>query len=319
MGANIGPDKPIASGAPIEVFFDRLLLPVAVTRQTFVLTDLSGNGYDIPAIIYDPVARSVTLQTLAPLPPCQNFRLYLATPKHNAGLGWLQAIDGAPLDPSTQQFIEFPVSGTCATGGDAGSDAGAEAGIDAGTDAGPTGDAGSVPPPGQPVDFCGSVMPIFRTTCSGSNCHGGTSPAVGLRLDTSQGVLDTAIGRVSVESNQGPQSVSEPPSNQFGLDMPIVDSTGGQGAPGTSWMVYKLMLGSPFSPTPTVNLHSQPWSDIGPTERATLASYVTGSEMPFPMIPGTPPASDFSPLTLDQIEQISFWIQQGAGVPPCAP
>ncbi len=301
MGANIGPDKPLASGAPIEVFFDRLLLPITVTRQTFVLTDLSGNGYDVPAIVYDPVARSVSLHTLAPLPPCQSFRLYVATPQNNGGLGWLQAIDGAPLDPSTQPFIEFPVSGTCATGGDAGSEAGAP------------------PAPGQPIDFCGSVMPIFRTACSGTTCHGGTSPAVGLRLDTSQGVLDTAIGRVSVESNQGPRSVSEPPSNQFGLDMPIVDSTGGQGAPGTSWMIYKLMLGTPFSPTPTVNLHSQPWSDIGAAERATLANYVTGSEMPFPMMPGAPPATDFSPLTLDQIEQISFWIQQGAGVPPCAP
>jgi hypothetical protein len=329
VAANIGPDKPLASGAPIELFFDRLLLPISVTRQSLVLTDLSGNGWGTPVIVYDPVARSATLHPIPPLPPCQNFRVYLATPANNAGLGWLQAIDGAPLDPSTAPFVEFPVSGTCTTGGSPGDggteggtspEAGSDAATDAGTasDGGDAGDAGTSLPSGAPIDFCGTVLPIFRTACSTESCHGGPSPAVGLRLDTSQGVVDTAIGRVSVESNQGPQSVSEPPSVNFGLDLPIVDTTGGQGSPGTSWMIYKLMLATPLSPTPTVNLHSEPWSDIGATERATLGNYVTGSEMPFPMTPGTPSASAFDPLTLDEIEQISFWIQQGAGVPPCA-
>lgn len=292
-----------------------------------MLTDLSGNGYDIPTIVYDPVARSVTIRPLSLLPPCQSFRVYLLTPAEGQGVGGLQAIDGATLDPTTPQFLEFPVSGTCATGGspgdggtEGGADAGAspEAGTDAGGDAGDAGAPGPALPSGARIDFCGSVMPIFRTACGGASCHGGTSPAMGLRLDTSQGVVDTAVGRVSVESNQGPQSTAQAASTTFGLDMPIVDSTGGQGSPGTSWMIYKLMLGTPPEPTPMVNLHSEPWSDIGASERVTLGNYVTGSEMPFPMTPGATPANDFSPLTLDQIEQISFWIQQGAGVPPCA-
>ncbi len=337
---NIGPTRPIAPGAPIEMFFDRLLLPGSVTRQSFVLTDLSGNGYDIPTLVYDPVARSVTMRTLAPLPACQSFRVYLLTPAQSQGLGGIQAIDGATLDPSTPQFLEFPVSGTCATGtspGDGGLDGG-NGGSDGGTetDAGPSdldaspgpgadaatsgdaGDAGSAPAQTFPtIDFCATVMPIFRSNCSGQTCHGGPAPVAGLRLDTSQGVLETAVNRVSIESNQGPRAASEPPSDLFGFDMPLVDSSGAQGDPGDSWLLYKVLLATPPASTPTVDFHTRPWSDLSAAERATLGDYVIGSPMPFPspVVGG----GDMSvPLTLDQIEQISFWIQQGADVPPCA-
>jgi hypothetical protein len=316
VNQNVGPNRPITPGAPIELFFDRLLLPDSVTRQSFVLTDLNGNGYDIPSIVYDPVARSVAMQTLAPLPACQNFRVYLLTPAESGGLGGLQAIDGATLDPSTPQFVEFPVTGTCATGGSQG-DGGSDGGADAGPDAG---DAGAAPasPEFPTIDFCGTVMPIFRSNCTGSSCHGGASPAAGLRLDTSQGVVDTAVNRVSVESNQGPRSISEPASELFGLDMPVVDSSGGQGNPANSWLVYKLLLATPPASTPTSNLHSRPWSDLSAAERATLGNYVIGREMPFPQL-AAGGSSTGTTLTLDQIEQISFWIQQGAPVPPCAP
>jgi hypothetical protein len=295
-----------------------LLLPDSVTRQSFVLTDLNGNGYDIPTIAYDPVARSVSMQTLNPLPPCQGFRVYLLTPAESQGVGGLQSIDGATLDPSTPQYIEFPVTGTCATGGDGGAEAAADGGpaADAGSDAG---EAGTAPVAmGPRIDFCGTVLPIFENACSSTTCHGGASPAAGLRLDSSQGVLDTAINRVSIESNQGPRSLSEPASQQFGLDMPIIDGTGTQGGPGDSWLVYKLMLATPPSSTPATNFHSRPWSAISATERTTLANYIIGTEMPFPAIPGKPDGTNIGPLSLDQMEQISFWIQQGAPVPPCA-
>ncbi len=285
-----------------------------MTRQTFVLTDLTGNSYDVTSIAYDPVARSVTLRTmLAPLPACQNFRIYMLTPAQGQGVGGLQAIDGATLDPKTPQFLEFPVSGTCATGG---GDGGVDGGTEGGGAGGDGGDAGADLFP--TIDFCATVMPIFRGSCSNSACHGGSAPAAGLRLDTSQGVIDTAINRVSIESNQGSRSAAQPPSALFGLDMPIVDSTGAEGAPGNSWLVYKLMLATPPSSSPDVDFHTQPWTDLKASERATLGNYVTGSEMPFPMTPGAPPASETTPLSLDQIEQISFWIQQGAAVPPCA-
>jgi hypothetical protein len=287
-------------------------LPISVTRQTFVLTDLSGNGYDIPTITYDPVARCVSMQTLNPLPACQSFRVYLLTPAQGQGLGGLQSIDGATLDPSTPPFIEFPVSGSCTTGGDAAADA-----DDAGSS---SGDAGAAPVAMGPlIDFCETVQPIFDTSCSTQSCHGGTQPAAGLRLDTPQGVLDTAINRVSIESNQGPSALAQPPSDQFGLDMPIIDSTGNQGGPADSWLIYKLMLATPPSPTPTTNFHARPWTDISATERATLGNYVIGSEMPFPVASGTADGMSVGPLTLDQIEQISFWIEQGAQVAPCAP
>ena len=297
-----------------------------MTRQSFVLTDLNGNGYDIPSIAYDPVARAVTMRPLSPLPACRSFRVYLLTPAQGQGIGGLQAIDGATLDPSTPQFIEFPVSGTCATGGGEGgpSEGGADASldgsaVDAGTPPGPdAGDGGSgATTPFPTIDFCGAVMPIFRSSCASQACHGGTMPAAGLKLDRSQGVIDTAINRVSIESNQGPRSQSRPSSTPFGLDMPIVDSSGAQGNPGNSWLVYKLMLATPGSPTPVTNFHTAAWSDLSAGERTLLGNYVTGSEMPFPAFVvggGTMQV----PLTLDQLEQISFWIEQGAPVPPCA-
>jgi hypothetical protein len=331
VGQNIGPNQPLAPGAPIELFFDRLLLPSTVTRQSFVLTDLSGNSYDVTSIVYDPVARAVTLRTmLAPLPACQSFRVYLLTPAEGQGVGGLQAIDGATLDPSTPQFIEFPVSGTCATGGgEGGTEGGADAGVESGTDAGArSGEAGSDAGASEggagsnlfpTIDFCATVLPIFHNSCTNEACHGGSLPAAGLRLDSSQAVIDTAINRVSIESNQGSRSAAQPPSALFGLDMPIVDSTGSQGNPANSWLVYKLMLATPPSSMPAVDFHSEPWSDIGSTERATLGNYVIGSEMPFPWMPGTAVGTVLGPLSLDEIEQISFWIQQGAAVPPCAP
>ncbi len=291
-----------------------------MTRQTFVLTDLTGNSYDITSIAYDPVARSVTLRTmLAPLPACQNFRVYLLTPAEGQGIGGLQAIDGATLDPKTPQFLEFPVSGTCATGGGdggGGDGGGAEAGsADASVEAGAA--PGSQPFP--TIDFCATVLPIFHSACSNEACHGGSLPAAGLRLDTPQAVLDTAINRVSIESNQGSRSAAEPPSTLFGLDMPIVDSTGSEGSAADSWLVYKLMLATPPSSSPSVDFHTQPWTDLSSSERATLGNYVTGSEMPFPWMPGSASGTVLGPLSLDQIEQISFWIQEGAPVPPCAP
>jgi hypothetical protein len=333
VAANVGPGQALAPGAPIELFFDRLLLPSTVTRQSFPLTDLNAQAYGTPTIVYDPVARSVSLFPKTPLPPCQSFRVYLLTPAQGQGVGGLQAIDGATLDPKTQPYLEFPVAGTCATGLEAGvaeggQDAGGEAGSGGGGDAaaseagaGDAGanDAGSSVGTGvlPTIDFCADVLPIFRSTCSSFACHGGNTPVVGLRLDTSSGVASTAIGRVSVESNQGSRSTSVPPNALFGVDMPIIDSSGTQGAPGDSWLIYKLLLATPPASTPVTNYHSEPWGDMPSGERTTLGNYVYGSPMPFPpppnlLLPG------MGPLTLDQMEQISFWIEQGAPTPPCA-
>ncbi len=293
VDTNVGPSRPLPSGGTIELFFDRLLLPSTLTRQTFVLADLAGNGAT-PLVLYDPVARAVTLVPVAPLDPCQSYRVYFVQPGDAADTNGLRAIDGAPLAPSTPEFLEFPVQGTCAVGGDAGSDAG-------------------LTPPGTPttlpaIDFCSEVLPVLRGACA--TCHGGAAPPAGLALSDDRAILATAINRVAQGANQGPRAVAQPPTSHFGLDMPIIDRGSGQdtGAPGDSWLVYKLLLTVPPSTPLAHNLHSRPWKPLADGERATLAQYVTGLGMPYPPYPA---------LSLDELETLSFWIAQGAPLAAC--
>jgi hypothetical protein len=318
VAQNVGPSEGLAPNGVIELFFDRLLLADSVTRQSFPIVDLNGNLVDNPGVFYDPVARSVTLTPTQPFQACQTFRVYIETPS-DAGPGGLLTIDGATLDPSTPEFIEFPVLGTCATGGDAGPDAAAPA----------TGTVTTFPA----IDFCGSIFPIFASKCTGTTCHGGDLPAAGLRLDSSQGIVDTAINRVSIEANTGPRAAAQPPSNTFALDMPLIarNGTGNSGDPGDSWLLYKLLLAPPpacsstpgagpcdaGSPTVQHDYHSKPWTGITDAERAVLGSTMVGREMPFPLDPSAIPGAAAEPLTLDELDTVSLWIAQGAPVPAC--
>ena len=306
VGQNIGPGQPIAPGARIELFFDRLLLPVSVTRQSFVLSDANG-PYGAPTVAYDPVARAVMLSPDPPLDPCQAYKVVLVVPGDAADPNGVRAIDGAVLDPSTPASVEFSVTGKC-TG-----DAAAAAPVTA--------------PPLPQVDFCASIIPIINSKCAGPTCHGGPLPSAGLRLDSSQAIADTLINQVAHGSNTGPRTRAQPPGDLFGLDMPIVDP----GAPGDSWLVYKLLLADPPACSSTAgappcdasapgvmnDLHSRPWNGISSTERATLSNFVLGRAMPFPSDPSADPSTASEPLTLDELERINFWIFEGAPVPAC--
>jgi hypothetical protein len=58
------------------------------------------------------------------------------------------------------------------------------------------------------------------------------------------------------------------------------------------------------------------WSLLSDDERATLSNYVQGREMPYPVDPSAPlDSSATSPLTGDELDTVSMWIQQGAGIP----
>jgi hypothetical protein len=305
VGTNVGATQPLIVGAPIEIAFDRLLNPLAVTRQTFVLQDLFGN-FLVPTPSYDPVSRVVRLcMTNSPaLLPDQSYELtILPSTGASAGAGF-QAIDGAGLDPSVSPVIQFAVkAGAAYTGSDACSGATA-------------------------VDFCSQVLPIFASKCGGSTCHGGSLPAAGLLMNTPQGIQATAVGRVAQGSNTGNASQSVPPAAVFGVDMPIITP----GAPGASWLMYKVLLAEPpaCSSTPGASCDAgapgvvnnrypevtPAWSLLSDDERATLSNYVQGREMPYPADPSAPlDSSATSPLTGDELDTVSMWIQQGAGIP----
>ncbi len=298
-GANVA----IAPGQPIELAFDRLLLPLCIVRQTFVLEDLNGNALAPPAVAYDPVARVVTI---TPQPggvaPGQSYRLFIRTPASAEDPTGLRAIDGATLDPQWTEPLTFPVLG----------------------------DAGAAPVP-PTIDFCSQILKGPFTSCgSGLGCHATPSTAgAGLVLEADQGMTQnisaTALGRAAQGSNTGPSrgagnAPQAPPV--FGVDMPIVDNNGGtsaDGDPGNSWLIYKLLLAVPPTTPLSVNAYSVAWQPLSDAERARLANFIPGREMPFPPNPSAPLDANPLALTLDQLEDVSLWIAQGANIPASCP
>ncbi len=290
-----GANTSLTPGQPIELAFDRLLMPLSIVRQTFVLEDLAGNALAPPAVAYDPVARVVTVTPQDnPLSDGQAYRLFVLAPSSPTDANGVRGIDGAPLDPKWTAPLTFPIVGTAA------------------------------PTSTLAVDYCNVIQPIFNQ-CAGGQCHSGPMPAAGLWLTSPEGVLATALGRAAQGSNTGPMSgpgqlPQAPP--QFGIDMPIIDATSamGQGGdPGNSWLIYKVLLAVP-SAAPTMTTHSVPWVPLSAGERATLANYVLGREMPFPPNPSAPLGTTGAMgLSGDELEQLSFWIAQGALVPASCP
>jgi hypothetical protein len=329
----------------IELAFDRLLLPLCITRQTFLLDELVGDQFlgMTPTIRYDPVARVVTV---TPIPeqgfdPGQTYRLTIASPGGPTDVNGLRAIDGAILSATSPSSVTFRVA----------------------MDGGTTG-----PQPSPPPDFCTAVLPLFVSRCGGAGCHGGSStlPAAGLELTDPPGVLTTAIGRVAEGSNTGPLAgVGQAPSLVFAQDMPIIDpgpetvltvagpfadaavqaGPGGSGDPGHSWLMYKVLMaapptcstsapcsdgglpdgadGSAPSPGPLDSVPCDVDGDLCPlplpaAERARLSNLIPGRAMPYAADPGSMTPNP-SPLTIDELELVSAWIAAGATVPSACP
>lgn len=325
VGSNVDGSHKATTNGVIQIAFDRALLPLTVNRQSFVLLDYTMTPL-APIVTYDPVALVVTLSNPDPTNPGwlkadQAYKVVLGIPDGNADVGGVRAIDRMPLDPHETRQIGFLVEGR-------------------------TRDP-SVLISGPPINFCNDILPIFSASCSQGSCHGAIEgkvrPAAGLVLATSAGVAATAISRVANGSNTGPfAGPGRAPSHVFGVDMPIVDP----GNPGNSWLLYKVLLGAPSPPVEVVDAGTAdaraPASDggAGPAvrppcvpqpafessavaanglsdaERARLSDFVLGNRMPYPAAPGRDSTGDT--LTLDEMERLRAWIQQGATVLDCA-
>jgi hypothetical protein len=279
----------------VELAFDRLLLPVSVTRQSIFLSNKQNPPQlSTPLVAYDPVARVVRLT------PRQEdaftvgltYQVQVASPHDSNDPNGLRAIDGATLDPTKPPPVfEFMVT------------------------------AAATAPPAPPViDFCTQLIAPLNTSCGISRgCHTPAAPALGLVLngeDLSK-LKATAVGRVAEEANSGAFSYAQPVSRLFGQDMPIVDpGDGTTGDPGNSWLLYKALM-AVMNParqlTTTAAAHSVPWMPLSENERTALWGLIPGREMPLPADPRTVGTS----LPLDTLEAISLWIAQGAHVPAC--
>ncbi|MFO0677327.1 MAG: hypothetical protein U0169_12400 [Polyangiaceae bacterium] len=318
-GANVGSDRPLPADGTIELAFDRLLLPSSVTRQSVQLRDSSGNPFN-PVVSYDPVARIVALSNPNPaggawLNVGQSYSLTLPAPRDtedsDAGTGdGVRAIDRAPLDAVYK--IGFSVV--------------------AGT--------GTTRPESK---FCRDVLPVFQERCASSSCHaapktvtvsprfpdGLSKPAAGLLLETSVGVVATAVGRTAQGANTGPSASTPRESGRvFGIDMPLVDP----GNPGNSWLLYKLLLTPrPATPLPEsvrpkcngdtgtkpVSAAAPDTGDMGADERKRLGDVVSGQPMPYPSYASSGALVYDSALSNEELQRIRLWIAQGARVEEC--
>lgn len=326
VASNIGTNTPLAANQPIELAFDRLLLPITVTRQSFVLFDKADTSTAIAfSIAYDPVARVVTMTPLQALTEGHNYELDIVSELDPQNPNGLHAIDGATMDPKSPQSVTFAVS------------------------------AASTPPPatcngivGPCIDFCNDIKPILQTQCTSGTCHngkigsteGGAIPGPtpdGLVLSdppfTAEAIFGTAIGRLAVESTMGPLSEPGPPSFHFGQDMPIIDTSTvsdpttsasvgptGSGDPGNSFLIYKTLMAQVgpllMGMTALPNAYGVTWAPISDGERATLASMIPGREMPL-----SAQVTDTvgTGLAVDSLERLSLWIAQGAPLSDCGP
>jgi hypothetical protein len=318
VGANIGTDKPLPADGIIHIAFDRFLLPITITRQSFQLKDAFGAPVGAPVITYDPVSRVVSLmnpgvQGTAWLQPNQPYKVEIGVPKTEGDSG-PRAIDRATLDPAGGPYvIGFQVTALPSI---------------------PT------PPMDVTMDFCRDVSPIFQAKCSGGPCHhapvGRVDPAAGLILQTGAGVENTAIDRVAQASNTGPRAEPGPPGRLFGVDMAIIAPF----APDRSLLMYKVLMAQPRPedvgidasspacttdsppPQPALAAWQLPAKPITDDERARLAELVLGREMPYPLnLPAgtqTPAGEETTlPLTFDELERLRAWIAQGAKVTTC--
>lgn len=280
------------SGMPadgvIEIKFNRLLLPASVTRQTISLRKAGGELVESPTVIYDPVLQTVRISNPNPaggtwLMPGQPYKIVLGRPAPEVGEQFvLRAIDGAQVDPMSATEIPFMATN-------------------------PTFQRRK-----PDIEFCRDVYSTFGKYCT-SGCHtAAVRPYEALLLDTSEGIIHTALGHVAQQSNTGARAGAPvAPGRVFGIDMPIIDP----GNPGNSYIIYKMMLLSQSKPEqynclgldkPNFLLDGGDiW--LASDERNRLSNLMTGQMMP--------PISPFP--TTDDVERVSEWIAQGAHLETC--
>lgn len=281
-------------GVPVDVQlefrFDRYLRPNTATRQSVRLY-----AADTPVFLepeYDPVER-VVIYRQSPgteLVPGIVYTVELPKPDvDETGFGF-RAYDGAGLrDGNVPLTFRFRTS------------------------------AARQGRPTPEMPSCEQVLELFgsaRAGCARSDCHG-TADTSGRALDlsTAEGLLRTAIGRTAHETETGTTSgeVAVNP-DRFGVAMPVI----ARRSAGASYLLYKLLRqpenfrtadGQTCVSRHTVELPPGDCLFSEPESERLADAFVVGAAMP---PPGEPHA-----VTLEDLERLRRWINQGASMDGC--
>jgi hypothetical protein len=205
----------VSVDGPIEVRFDRYLLPKTAVRQSILVYSGDRGNSVLLEPTYDVLERVVTYRPGfgARLTPGIVYEVALTLPDEDPNGYGFRAFDGAPLVRG-----DVPLHFSFRT-------------------------ARSAPPApaDAPLPGCADALAVLSATgCGSLGCHtsDGHGP-MGLALDSASALRDTAIRRVAHETDSGPYTgrpLVDPP--RFGLDMSIIDP----GSSETSYLVYKLLV-----------------------------------------------------------------------------
>jgi hypothetical protein len=175
-----------------------------------------------------------------------------------------------------------------------------------------------------PAD-CRTAFGILTSSCGVGDCHASCSastcrrqPRMGLRLDSLEGLSETAIDQLARETTRG-QSVTSPLQGpaRFGVQMPIVDPA----RPDNSYLMYKLLIGRDnYRADGAMACTSRFFGDLpredclapSEDERERLRNWLVDGD---PMPPAGYTLRGDSPI--DAVRALQAWIQSGADTSDC--
>lgn len=284
----------VACGVPtntrIRLRFDRALLPTTAVRQAIrVYTGTPVNGAPLTAPQYDVLSSELTFTFQGDLSPGSLYQVELLT--EPGGDSVLRAFDGAPL-PSDELATRWSFLTARRR----------EPALDAPADA--------------RTGTCDEVVPVLTERCGSACCHGGETPAMGLRL-VSRDDVRRATNRVAHQTEtSGVLGTPFDDPSRFGVGMAIIDPNRAH----SSYLVYKLLL-DPRNLAPCdggascATFLDLPGADgcrrFGADEERRIAEWFVQGE-PMPLDRGCDGAAPPSRLDCATLRAITSWIESGA-------
>ncbi|MBN1609368.1 MAG: hypothetical protein JW940_22245 [Polyangiaceae bacterium] len=300
-GLDCAPEAP-ACGFPLDapfVFrFNRHLDPSTAVRQSLDVYAGTPDHGEFLTPSYDVIERAVSYSHIGTnLWPGAVYTVEVFGAQRDGEPGF-RAYDGTPLAPADLP-LEYSFRARAEPG-----------------------------PPAQgsiPAD-CRTALGILTSSCGVADCHASCSgstcrrqPRMGLRLDSIEGLSDTAIDQLARETTRG-QSATSPLQGaaRFGVQMPIVDPA----RPDNSYLMYKLLVGREnYRANDGMACASRFFGDLprsdclapSDDERERLRQWLVRGD---PMPPAGYTLRGDSPI--DAVRALQAWIQSGANTSDCA-